>query len=451
MLQLLLAVQANAQGAEFANEGFGLGGGNPFSVGGFEAHIASRTGVISVTCQLSDGWHINSVDQQGGPIATKISLGETDAVTLAGKFEPDVEPHEVDDGAFDVARQEHTGRVTWSAPVRFLENTTIADLSIPVKFFYQACAESCLPPKTEQVTAEYVGELSKAPAVEAAEFAEGEAIATQEKHEGLKQNSSGKGAEAKTTVAHDTPGDLAEMANLYNVNSKINYVPLHVKAETTLVTALFGAFVGGFLLNLMPCVFPVLGIKVMGFVEQAGSDPKKIRLHGIVFAAGLTVSMWALAGFVLFVKLSMGQNVNWGQQMGSPYFVAAIIVLLFLMGLNMAGVFEFGGSMTRIGGWCATCRVNEKRVFSNELVRNRLREMGVVLVAADMTVTEGAEAVKADLARADRVTISTYLVYPANYPESPAILLEELISPDDVLVALDRIRKQKTTFAVPSG
>ena len=185
MLQLLLAVQANAQGAEFANEGFGLGGGNPFSVGGFEAHIASRTGVISVTCQLSDGWHINSVDQQGGPIATKISLGETDAVTLAGKFEPDVEPHEVDDGAFDVARQEHTGRVTWSAPVRFLENTTIADLSIPVKFFYQACAESCLPPKTEQVTAEYVGELSKAPAVEAAEFAEGEAIATQEKHEGL--------------------------------------------------------------------------------------------------------------------------------------------------------------------------------------------------------------------------------------------------------------------------
>lgn len=383
------------------------------------------------------------MDQQGGPIATKISLGETDAVTLAGKFEPDVEPHEVDDGAFDVARQEHTGRVTWSAPVRFLENTTIADLSIPVKFFYQACAESCLPPKTEQVTAEYVGELSKAPAVEAAEFAEGEAIATQEKHEGLKQNSSGKGAEAKTTVAHDTPEDLAEMANLYNVNSKINYVPLHVKAETTLVTALFGAFVGGFLLNLMPCVFPVLGIKVMGFVEQAGSDPKKIRLHGIVFAAGLTVSMWALAGFILFVKLSMGQNVNWGQQMGSPYFVAAIIVLLFLMGLNMAGVFEFGGSMTRLGGWCATCRVNEKRVFSNELVRNRLREMGVVLVAADMTVTEGAEAVKADLARADRVTISTYLVYPANYPESPAILLEELISPDDVLVALDRIRKQK--------
>ena len=94
----------------------------------------------------------------------------------------------------------------------------------------------------------------------------------------------------------------------------------------------------------------VLGIKVMGFVQQAGSDPKKIRLHGLAFTAGLVVSMWALAGFILFVKLSLGQNVNWGQQMGSPYFVAAIIVLLFLMGLNMAGVFEFGTSMTRLGG-----------------------------------------------------------------------------------------------------
>ena len=62
-----------------------------------------------------------------------------------------------------------------------------------------------------------------------------------------------------------------------------------------------------------------------------------------------------------------------------------------------------------------------------------------------MTVDEESEDVVADLFRADRVTISTYLVYPANYPESPAILLEEWISPDDVLKALDRIAPQKST------
>jgi thiol:disulfide interchange protein DsbD len=104
------------------------------------------------------------------------------------------------------------------------------------------------------------------------------------------------------------------------------------------------------LLNLMPCVFPVLGLKVMGFVMQAGSEPKKIRNHGIAFTAGLVVSMWVLAGFILVLKLSFNQSVNWGQQMGNPYFVCGIIVLLFLLGLNMAGVFEIGTSLTSVGG-----------------------------------------------------------------------------------------------------
>ena len=133
----------------------------------FKVHPATRTGVIAVTAEIEESWHINSVEQQGGPIATKISLGETDAVTLAGKFEPDELPHEVDDGAFDVPREEHTGTVTWTAPIRFSADATLADLTIPVKFYYQACASSCLRPTTERVTASYSGELTKAPGVEA--------------------------------------------------------------------------------------------------------------------------------------------------------------------------------------------------------------------------------------------------------------------------------------------
>lgn len=148
----------------------------------------------------------------------------------------------------------------------------------------------------------------------------------------------------------DTPEQLKEMLGYYDAEAKINYVTLNNAAKTTLWTAIFGAFVGGMLLNLMPCVFPVLGLKVMGFVQQAGSEPKKIRNHGIAFTAGLVVSMWVLAGFILFLKLSLGKSVNWGQQMGNPYFVCGIIVLLFLLGLNMAGVFEIGTSLTTVGG-----------------------------------------------------------------------------------------------------
>ena len=151
------------------------------------------------------------------------------------------------------------------------------------------------------------------------------------------------------TVAEDTPEEIAEMALLYDPSKKIDFVTLKETATTTIWTALFGAFVGGILLNLMPCVFPVLGLKVMGFVEQAGNEPRKIRLHGIAFAAGLVASMWVLAGFILFLKISLGKDVNWGQQMGNPYFVGAIILLLFVLGLNMAGVFEMGTSLTSAG------------------------------------------------------------------------------------------------------
>lgn len=149
----------------------------------------------------------------------------------------------------------------------------------------------------------------------------------------------------------DTPEVLAEMAKLYKGDEKINYRTLDSagKTKTTFWTALIGAFIGGMILNLMPCVFPVLGIKVMGFVEQAGSDKAKVRLHGLAFTAGLVVSMWVLAGALLFLKLSLGQDVNWGQQMGNPYFVASIVVLLFVLGLNLYGVFEMGLFMTSAG------------------------------------------------------------------------------------------------------
>ncbi|MFT5300942.1 MAG: suppressor for copper-sensitivity B [Mariniblastus sp.] len=157
----------------------------------------------------------------------------------------------------------------------------------------------------------------------------------------------------------DTPEQLKEMLGYYDAEAKINYVTINDAPKTTFWTAVFGAFVGGILLNLMPCVFPVLGLKVMGFVMQAGSEPAKIRNHGLAFTAGLVVSMWALAGFILVLKLALKQEVNWGQQMGNPYFVCGIIVLLFLLALNMAGVFEIGTSLTSVGG-----KVSQKKGYS---------------------------------------------------------------------------------------
>jgi thiol:disulfide interchange protein DsbD len=109
----------------------------------------------------------------------------------------------------------------------------------------------------------------------------------------------------------------------------------------SVATALLFALLGGLLLNLMPCVFPVLGIKVMGFVEHAHGDAKALRLQGIVFTVGVLVSFLVLAGLMLALRAG-GTQLGWGFQLQSPAFVTLLAMLFFVLALNLAGVFEWG-------------------------------------------------------------------------------------------------------------
>jgi len=117
---------------------------------------------------------------------------------------------------------------------------------------------------------------------------------------------------------------------------------------TGLIGTLALAFIGGLILNLMPCVFPVLGIKILGFVNQSGQDKKKVVTHGLVFALGVLLSFWALAG-VLAVLRAGGDKIGWGFQLQSPAFVFALAALMLVFALNMSGLFEFGLSATGVG------------------------------------------------------------------------------------------------------
>jgi Thiol:disulfide interchange protein len=109
------------------------------------------------------------------------------------------------------------------------------------------------------------------------------------------------------------------------------------------------AFLGGLILNLMPCVFPVLGLKVMGFVQQSGHDRKKITAHGLMFTVGVLLSFWLLAG-VLAVLRAGGAELGWGFQLQEPAFVFAMAAVLLAFALNMSGAFEFGLGATAVGG-----------------------------------------------------------------------------------------------------
>jgi len=118
--------------------------------------------------------------------------------------------------------------------------------------------------------------------------------------------------------------------------------------QSSLPMMLLFAFLGGIILNLMPCVFPVLGIKVLGFVQQAGGDKSKIKYHGLTFAAGILISLWILVSILFYIK-GQGQSAGWGFQLQNPWFVWTLIFVMFVFALNLFGLFELGTSLTNAG------------------------------------------------------------------------------------------------------
>ncbi len=120
----------------------------------------------------------------------------------------------------------------------------------------------------------------------------------------------------------------------------LQLTPPASSADTALSlgTAIVFALVGGLLLNLMPCVFPVLSLKVLGFATHRESGAA-MRHHGLAFGAGVVVSFWLLAGALIALRAA-GQQLGWGFQLQSPATIAGLAVLFFVLALNLSGVFE---------------------------------------------------------------------------------------------------------------
>jgi len=108
----------------------------------------------------------------------------------------------------------------------------------------------------------------------------------------------------------------------------------------SLWVALFYGFVGGLILNLMPCVLPVISLKIFGFIKQAEDSRRSILLHGLAFGAGIFVWFLGLAAVIIFLK-SGGAEVTWAFQFQNPWFNVAIGSVVFVFALNLVGVFEF--------------------------------------------------------------------------------------------------------------
>lgn len=113
------------------------------------------------------------------------------------------------------------------------------------------------------------------------------------------------------------------------------------------------AFLGGLILNLMPCVFPVLFIKALALVNRPTDERGRLRADGLVYSAGVLLSFWVIVGWLLALRAA-GYRLGWGFQFQSPGFVAMMALLLFLLGLSLAGQFEIGLTLSDTGSSLAS-------------------------------------------------------------------------------------------------
>ena len=119
-------------------------------------------------------------------------------------------------------------------------------------------------------------------------------------------------------------------------------------ASTTAIGAIGLAFLGGILLNLMPCVFPVLFLKGLALVQSSSQSRAHLLRHGLVYALGILLSFWGIVAVLLALRAT-GSHAGWGFQLQSPVFIALLASLIFLLALSLAGQFEIGLSLTSAG------------------------------------------------------------------------------------------------------
>lgn len=150
--------------------------------------------------------------------------------------------------------------------------------------------------------------------------------------------------EPKAVSIDTNPGEASPVAS-YSTSAPLPSNTSHHGLPALLLLA----FLGGIILNLMPCVFPVLSIKIMSFIEHGTNDPRRAKAHGIAFSIGVLVSFWILAAILVSVRAG-GEQLGWGFQLQSPTFVVAMIFVFLVLGLLMLSDVVVGQTLQSIAG-----------------------------------------------------------------------------------------------------
>ncbi len=293
----LCALTGAAAAAAEPNDFFGLPESRPTMAGGlglsqpvasasaeFTHDPATRGGHLFVTLKLQPGWHVYSLTQpEGGPLPTQIQLNKSAEFRLLDGFRPDRAPDRKKEPLFDnIMVESHKDEVTWYAPIELAEGVAADQLRIVGKVVAQPCdANSCLPPQDFAFTAR---------------------------------------------LGHGKPLPQAGASAAGKAAAGVVW--------SELLITLLSAFVGGVILNVMPCVLPVISLKLMSFVQQAGESRARIFLLNLWYTAGV------MAVFLLLAALAAGASLAWGEQFTMAWFKVALTAIVFAMALSFLGVWE---------------------------------------------------------------------------------------------------------------
>ncbi len=243
-------------------------------------------------------------------------------------------------------RDEHFGDVIVyfsAADVKLPLNRTRADAqTVTLRATFQGCQNDgiCYPPMTRTVKIALPrGEVAKAPAMDVATAAPAIGAATTTASAAPVAN----GTPDATAAATEAPS-IAATAGTANAALP---EPTDTRSTETLLSALLLALLGGLILNLMPCVLPVLSLKALG-LAGSGESPQHARAHALWYTAGVLVSFVALGALALALR-EAGQALGWGFQLQQPLVVAALGLLMFGFGLSLSGVWHVGGRWTGVG------------------------------------------------------------------------------------------------------
>ena len=158
------------------------------------------------------------------------------------------------------------------------------------------------------------------------------------------------GAKAFEFVARQGPVQPSSNAEQTQQGQQVSST-LSVPSEATTMNVLYAillALAGGLILNAMPCVFPVLSLKIVSLVESGNLNSAERQRHGIAYTAGVVLSFLCIAGVLIALRLA-GEQIGWGFQLQSPWFIAFLIYLLFVLGLSLSGFIELGSSLQNLG------------------------------------------------------------------------------------------------------